>query len=95
MGNFTQAKQTNIARCDGCEYRCALGAFNSNGAYYYYPTIDGQVIYKYINENGAICDVSAYIEGLNSRNRAISLARDIAKCCDRYRVCFNKAQLQK
>ncbi len=95
MGHFTQTEQTNIARCDGCEYRCALGASNPDNAYYYYPTIDGEVIVKFTDKNGIECDVSSLLEGLNSRARAIGLARDIAKYCDRYRVYFNKSQKQR
>ena len=53
--SFTQDKELNIAKCDGCSERCKLGYRKvaiSNSVTRIYATIESAAIVNYIDENG-------------------------------------------
>ena len=62
--SFTQEKETNINRCDGCDKHCKLGfhhftALGGKGTEpLCCPTIDGQPIKRYKGKNGEIIDAT-------------------------------------
>ncbi len=84
--SFTQKLKYNISKCDGCEKHCELG-YTSKPATgmkpndsAFYPTIAGQAIYEFIDQNGrTIKDTSRH-----SIETVIMQARAISKVCDNY-----------
>ena len=101
--SFTQEKLININpkqvqayvspgdRCDGCDFECKLGYKYS--PYDIFPTINGFIIYCYIDENYQIQTTSDNVtpNGITAQARqkeltAKVLAGKIARLCDHYKT---------
>ncbi|MBR3930393.1 MAG: hypothetical protein IKJ62_02320 [Alphaproteobacteria bacterium] len=98
---FTQEKLININpkqvqacvspgdRCDGCEDQCKLNYLYCPWRCHIYPTIGGQKISHYIDENHKIQStcVEVIITKLFQHEKdAKLLAGEIAKLCDHYKT---------
>ena len=98
---FTQKERLNINqkqvrayvspgdRCDGCDFKCALGYTYSIYRYHIYPTINGKKVSYYINENYE--SEFAGIVFLETRRNQLELyaktrAGEIARLCDYYKT---------
>ncbi len=86
---FVQDQELNILKCNGCQERCELGACNTwrvleKGAvtYSYMPTIGGQTINLYKDQNGKSQTIPT---GLTP-DEAIEEARKICRFCDNYKT---------
>ena len=96
--SFTQEKETNTNRCDGCDKHCKLGfhhftALGGKGTEpLCCPTIDGQPIKRYKGKNGEIFDatqkyyVFSFIDIECAKERINRLAQIIVKYCDHYKT---------
>ena len=108
--SFTQENKTNIKVCNGCERRCALGIYEESlkearrmarrvgnvPAYQLaYPTIAGQYIQSYYDEDGLWKTVMFDVGPLHQEDSAkrkqyekeiLQTARKIARLCDHYKA---------
>ena len=99
--SFTQEKMININpkqvqayvspgdRCDGCDFECKLGYMYSSYGYYIYPTINGEIVSRYINENykSQFTGVVVHKTGTDMQKLyAKTWAGEIARLCDHYKI---------
>ncbi|MBQ8294011.1 MAG: hypothetical protein IJX89_01320, partial [Alphaproteobacteria bacterium] len=104
--SFTQENETNphagadSTICDGCERRCKLGfhwfyvwsSSKDRGISKCCPTIGGQAISQYKDENNQIVDAvrdycySTFIDMYRARKQINELAHEIVKFCDHYKT---------
>ena len=91
--SFTQEKKTNILHCDGCKKHCCLD-FTLVEEEYFFPMIDGAVIYSFQDENDdtqspLISKQSLSNKGIkdlySQRVYVLDMARKIARLCDNYK----------
>ena len=98
---FTQEKLININpkqvqacvspgdRCDGCEDQCKLNYLYCPWRCHIYPTIGGQKISHYIDENHksqSTCVEVIITKLFQHEKDAKLLAGEIAKLCDHYKT---------
>ena len=99
--SFTQEKLININpkqvqayvspgdRCDGCDFECKLGYKYSLYGYHIYPTINGEIVSRYINENykSQFTGVVVHKTGTDMQKLyAKTWAGEIAHLCDHYKT---------
>lgn len=107
--SFTQEKMINIKPdqdmpyiptgdyCDGCDAKCTLGYRRCNFGCHIYPTIDGKIIERYIDENyksqftgaSTVTPQQAYQQLLCVQ----FLAGKIARLCDHYKTRQRNANM--
>ncbi len=103
--SFTQEKLININpkqvqayvspgdRCDGCDFECKLGYKYTPYGYHIFPTINGFLIYCYVDENYQIQTTSDIVTPnrttAQARQKELTakvLAGKIARLCDHYKT---------
>lgn len=99
--SFVQEKLTNINpkqvrvyvspgdRCDGCDAKCKLGYMYSPYGYHIYPTINGEIVSRYINENYKSQFTGVVVLGPRTDQQKLyakTWAGEIARLCDLYKT---------
>lgn len=88
IDGFTQEKQTNIKKCNGCKIGCKIDAVTLHGRYYpSFTTAIPTIVNSYIDKNGKHHFITSNnLPGLGTKSQAIKLAHRIAKLCDHYKT---------
>lgn len=96
--SFQQKTKNNIARCNGCEAHCELGAhlelkqkqdkLTTYSTEVFYPSISDKPIHTYVNKNGFIHKVYPN----ETAEAAIEQARKISELCDHYDIATEFAR---
>ena len=99
--SFTQEKLININpkqvqayvspgdRCDGCDFECKLGYKYSPYGYHIYPTINGEIVSRYINENYKSQFTGVVVLKTRTDQQKLyakTWAGKIARLCDHYKT---------
>ena len=80
MCGFRQITQENIAKCDGCECRCAISV-DKVDCCKFLPMIAGKTIKKYINKYGETVTLCP----INDNFKCMDMGFKIAQLCDCYK----------
>ncbi|MBR2412816.1 MAG: hypothetical protein IKB10_04110 [Alphaproteobacteria bacterium] len=80
MYGFRQITKDNIAKCDGCERRCAI-FIDEVDCCLFLPMIAGQTIRKYINKYGE----TVTIVPMSDSFKCMDMGFKIATLCDCYK----------